>query len=88
MHVSFHSLEEKQREEKRIREANGHKFTPRWFNLSSEITPTPWGELEIYEYNGKYAEHRAKVDDSDSIEEVDIKTIEFNPWQYNDLSAE
>ncbi|THU63850.1 hypothetical protein C4D60_Mb01t20180 [Musa balbisiana] len=82
------SLEEKQREEKRIREANGHKFTPRWFNLSSEITPTPWGELEIYEYNGKYAEHRAKVDDSDSIEEVDIKTIEFNPWQYNDLSAE
>ncbi|CAL9064116.1 oxysterol-binding protein-related protein 3A-like [Musa acuminata AAA Group] len=82
------SLEEKQREEKRIREANGHKFTPRWFNLSSEITPTPWGDLEIYEYNGKYAEHRAKVDDSDSIEEVDSKTIEFNPWQYSDLSAE
>ncbi|KAJ8498239.1 hypothetical protein OPV22_008791 [Ensete ventricosum] len=82
------SLEEKQREEKRIREGNGHKFTPRWFNLSSEITPTPWGDLEIYEYNGKYAEHRAKVDDSDSIEEVDIKTIEFNPWQYSDLSVE
>ncbi|KAM0953335.1 putative oxysterol-binding protein [Dioscorea sansibarensis] len=81
-------LEEQQRAEKRDREANGHKFTPRWFNLSGEITPTPWGDLEVYEYNGKYTEHRAAVDSADVIEEVDINSIEFNPWQYGNVSAE
>ncbi|WOL20352.1 oxysterol-binding protein-related protein 3A-like [Canna indica] len=81
-------LEEKQRAEKRIREANGHQFTPKWFNMTSEITPTPWGDLELYEYNGRYDEHRAKIDSSNSIEEVDIRNIEFNPWQYNDASVE
>ncbi|XP_010910048.1 oxysterol-binding protein-related protein 3A [Elaeis guineensis] len=82
------SLEERQRAEKRNREANGHQFTPRWFNSTDEITPTPWGDVEVYEYNGKYTEHRAIIDDSDSIEEVDIKSIEFNPWQYGNISAE
>lgn len=81
------SLEERQRAEKRNREANGHQFTPRWFNLTDEITPTPWGDLDVYEYNGKYTEHRAIIDNSDSIEEGDIKSIEFNPWQYGNLST-
>ncbi|KAG1339236.1 putative Telomere-binding protein 1 [Cocos nucifera] len=72
------SLEERQRAEKRHREAKGHLFTPRWF----EITPTPWGDLEVYGYNGKYTEHRLKIDGSDSIEKVDITSTEFNPWQY------
>ncbi|CAK9185313.1 unnamed protein product [Ilex paraguariensis] len=82
------SLEERQRAEKRMREAKGHQYTPKWFDLSSEIAPTPWGDLEVYKYNGKYAEHRAAVDNSDSIEEVDIRSTEFNPWHYGNLAAE
>lgn len=67
----------------------GHQFTPRWFNMTGEITPTPWSDLEVYEYNGKYTEHRARIDSSDSIDDdVDIKTIEFNPWQYGDSSTQ
>lgn len=84
----FFSLEERQRAEKRNRAANGHQFTPRWFNMTSEITPTPWDDLEVYEFNGKYTEYRAKIDSSNSADEVDVTTIEFNPWQYGDLSTQ
>ncbi|KAF5199794.1 Oxysterol-binding protein-related protein 3c, partial [Thalictrum thalictroides] len=82
------NLEEKQRAEKRNREAKGHQFTPRWFDMSGEVTPTPWGDLEVYQYNGKYNEHRAAVDSSEGIEEVDIRSIEFNPWQYGNVATE
>ncbi|KAK1264813.1 Oxysterol-binding protein-related protein 3C [Acorus gramineus] len=81
------SLEERQRAEKRNREANKHQFTPRWFNLTDQVKSTPWGEMEIYEYNGKYTEHRAAIDSSDCIEEADAKSIEFNPWQYSHSSV-
>ncbi|KAK1312920.1 Oxysterol-binding protein-related protein 3C [Acorus calamus] len=81
------SLEERQRAEKRNREANEHQFTPRWFDLTDQVKSTPWGELEIYEYNGKYTEHRAVIDNSDCIEEADAKSIEFSPWQYSHLSV-
>lgn len=81
-------MEERQRAERREREVKAHKFTPRWFDMTDEVTPTPWGDLEIYQYNGKYTEHRAVIDSSDSIEEVDVKSIEFNPWQFGNLSAE
>ena len=77
-----------QRAEKRTREAKGQKFTPRWFNMTDEIVPTPWDTLEVYEYNGKYTEHRAIADSSDSDVEVDVTSIEFNPWQYGNVSAE
>uniref|UniRef100_A0A1D1Y8X1 Oxysterol-binding protein-related protein 3A n=1 Tax=Anthurium amnicola TaxID=1678845 RepID=A0A1D1Y8X1_9ARAE len=80
-------LEERQRAEKRNRESSSHQFTSRWFDLTDEVTPTPWGDMEVYQYNGKYTAHRAAVDGSDTIEEVDIKSTEFNPWQYADLSA-
>ncbi|KAE8666700.1 Oxysterol-binding protein-related protein 3C [Hibiscus syriacus] len=81
-------LEERQRAEKRTRDAKGHQFTPRWFDLTDEVSATPWGDLEIYRYNDKYNEHRVAVDSSDSIDEVDIASIEFNPWQYGNLSTE
>lgn len=82
-------MEERQRTEKRQREAKGDRFVPRWFDLTEEVTPTPWGELEVYQYNGTYSEHRAAIDASGSIDEVDVKSIiEFNPWQYDNLSAE
>ncbi|KAF3784749.1 Oxysterol-binding protein-related protein 3A [Nymphaea thermarum] len=81
------SLEDRQRAEKRKREANGDKFTPNWFNVTGEVTQTPWGDLEIYEYNGKYTEHRAAVENSSSTVEVDVKSIDFNPWQYDSLCA-
>ncbi|KAK1272098.1 Oxysterol-binding protein-related protein 3C [Acorus gramineus] len=82
------SLEERQRAEKRNREAKGDQFTPKWFDLTGEVKTTPWGELEIYEYNRKYSEHRAMINGSDCIEEADIKSIEFDPWQYGNPSVE
>lgn len=81
------SLEERQRAEKRNREAKGHKFTPRWFDLTSEVTPTPWGELEVYQYNGKYDKHRAEAGGLENDDMTEVKSTEFNPWQYEDLSA-
>ncbi|GMH23075.1 hypothetical protein Nepgr_024918 [Nepenthes gracilis] len=76
------SLEERQRNEKRTREAEGHPFTPRWFGLTGEVTPTPWGDLEIYSYNGKYTQHRASVDNASDAREHDNESVEFNPWQF------
>ncbi|XP_050211403.1 oxysterol-binding protein-related protein 3B-like [Mercurialis annua] len=81
------SLEERQRAEKRSREAKGQQFVPRWFDQTNEIHPTPWGNLEVYQYNGKYSEHRAAIDSSDSIEEIHFGSIEFNPWQYDNVAA-
>ena len=37
---------------------------------------------------GKYTEHRAAADNSGSIDDVDVKSIEFNPWQYGNLVTE
>ncbi|XP_052175659.1 oxysterol-binding protein-related protein 3C-like [Diospyros lotus] len=83
------SLEERQRAEKRMRETRGEQFTPRWFDPSTEIATTPWGDLDIYEYNGKYEEYRAATSSSsDSIQQTDFSSTEFNPWQYPDLAAE
>ncbi|KAI4354503.1 hypothetical protein L6164_003357 [Bauhinia variegata] len=81
------SLEERQRAEKRNREAKGHKFSPRWFDQTDEVAATPWGDLEVYQYNGKYAAHRQAIDSSDSIDNAD-NTTEFNPWQYDNVNAE
>lgn len=81
------SLEERQRAEKKNREEKGHEFTPRWFDKTDEICPTTWDDLQVYQYNGKYTEHRAAIDDSDSVEAIDVKSIEFNPWQYENLAA-
>ncbi|GAB2274390.1 Oxysterol-binding protein- protein 3C [Dionaea muscipula] len=84
------SLEERQRAEKRTRESKGETFTPRWFDMTDEVASTPWGDLEIYQYNGKYDdEHRHRgggggggvIDNSDGI--IDVGMKEFNPWQYN-----
>ncbi|CAO2820298.1 unnamed protein product [Amaranthus hypochondriacus] len=81
-------LEERQRAEKRTREAKGQQFTPRWFDCSGEITTTPWGDLEVYNYNKKYTEYRESVKNNDSIQQIDIQTTEFNPWQYGNVSEE
>ncbi|TKY67358.1 Oxysterol-binding protein-related protein 3C [Spatholobus suberectus] len=72
------SLEESQHAEKRTRKEKGHNFTPRWFDLTEEVAQTPWGDLEIYQYN----------DNSGSIDDVDVKSTEFNPWQYGNLAME
>lgn len=80
------SLEERQRAEKRTREAKGDCFTPKWFDPTDEVTTTPWGELEIYSYNGKYTQHRNEIDSSSAIDTEDPKSIEFCPWQYVEVS--
>ncbi|KAI3835765.1 hypothetical protein MKW92_025113 [Papaver armeniacum] len=82
------SLEEKQRAEKRNRDAKGHKFTPRWFEMSEEVATTPWGDLEVYRFNGKYNEHREAADISDDTNIIDIESTEFNPWQYGNVTTE
>jgi hypothetical protein len=78
-------LEERQRSEKRHREEKQVEFKPRWFDLTEEVTSTPWGDLEVYKYNGKYTEHRKLLDNSDTdktnIEQ--LKSIMFNPWQFD-----
>ena len=55
----------------------------RWFDLTEESTSRPWGDLEICQFNGKYNEHWAAIDTSggSSTNEVDVRSIEFNPWQ-------
>ncbi|VAI07256.1 unnamed protein product [Triticum turgidum subsp. durum] len=82
-------LEEQQRAEKKIRDTKGEQFTPKWFKMTEDISPTPWGDLEVYEYNGRYAEHRAAIDSSSAVaEETDVSSIEFNPWQYGDSPSQ
>jgi hypothetical protein len=79
------SLEERQRVEKKMRESKQEEFSPRWFKLSGDVAPTPWGDLEIYEYNGKYDEHRkeAEADAAGKLVDVEqLKSIPFSPWQF------
>ncbi|KAI3800869.1 hypothetical protein L1987_28968 [Smallanthus sonchifolius] len=78
-------LEEKQRDEKRTRESKGQKFVPRWFDITEEISTTPWGDLEIYKYNGKYSNHRDAVGNANT-NDVDVTKMEFNPWQYGNVA--
>ncbi|KAK4408804.1 Oxysterol-binding protein-related protein 3C [Sesamum angolense] len=79
-------LEERQRAEKRNREAKGDQFNPKWFDQTEEVVPTPWGDLELYRFNGKYIDHRNSIDSSDAVDTGDVQSIEFCPWQYANLS--
>lgn len=81
------SIEARQRNEQKRREANADKFLPKWFDLSDEVKATPWGDVRAYKYNGKYDEHRAAIDTS-TDKDVDIQPTEFNPWQYSDTKIE
>lgn len=78
------NLEERQRAEKRMREAKKESFSPRWFNLTGDIAPTPWGDVEIYEYNGKYDELRKQeqAQAGKPVDEEALKSIPFKPWQF------
>lgn len=78
--VVFDRLEERQRAEKRTRESKKDEFKPKWFELTDEMATTPWGELEVYRYNGKYEQYRAGVGSSDKSSQ------EFDPWQYHEDS--
>lgn len=74
-----YSIEARQRNEQKRREANADKFVPKWFDLSDEVKATPWGDVRSYKYNGNYDEHRAAIDTS-TDKDVDIQPTEFNPW--------
>lgn len=69
-----------------MRELKNQEFVPKWFDQTDQVAPTPWGDLEIYEYNGKYNEHRAAVDSSGTVEEVNFNATEFNPWQFGNVA--
>ncbi len=58
-----------------MREGKHEEFTPRWFRMTKDISPTPWGDLEIYEYNGKYTAHRQAIDSANSGKEIDIEEL-------------
>uniref|UniRef100_A0A7N0UJU2 Oxysterol-binding protein n=1 Tax=Kalanchoe fedtschenkoi TaxID=63787 RepID=A0A7N0UJU2_KALFE len=82
-------LEEMQRAEKRTREADGQPFKPRWFDLTDEVVPTPWGDLEVYRYSSRYSQHRAVDGSQDAASEnEDVETTEFNPWQFGLSSSD
>lgn len=86
MHSLFglvHRLEEKQRAEKKQRERLNQEFTPKWFRITEDTVTTPWGDLEIYEFNGKYMQHRAQSDVNMQEHDADLKNLEFNPWQFS-----
>ncbi|KAG0607356.1 hypothetical protein M758_8G021900 [Ceratodon purpureus] len=74
-------LEERQRAEKKLREARKQEFIPRWFKMSGDIAPTPWGDLEVYEYNGKYGKHLESIPAVQTVDVEDPKCIAFDPWQ-------
>ncbi|RZC91583.1 hypothetical protein C5167_027646 [Papaver somniferum] len=76
-------LEVRQRKERKRREANIDKYTPKWFDLTGEAVITPYGDTQVYKYNGKYDEHRETVNSLNiSADEVDGQPTEFDPWQY------
>ncbi|KAJ4893205.1 Oxysterol-binding protein-related protein 3B [Raphanus sativus] len=62
------------------------RLRPDRYALEMEVTPTPWGDLEVYQFNGKYSEHREAADSSEDNTD-DPKSITFNPWQFQDLST-
>ncbi|CAF2334543.1 BnaA10g12440D [Brassica napus] len=81
-------LEERQRAENRTRETKNQKFTPRWFDLTDEITSTPWGDIGIYQYNGKYTDTEIQQRARAVPPMKWTSSIEFNPWQYGNVSTE
>ena len=59
--------------------------------MVQDIAPTFWGDLEISEYNGKYDEHRKKVQAkaAGKLEDVEeLKSISFNLWQFQNLEGQ
>jgi hypothetical protein len=77
-------LEERQRAETKLREAKKQERTPRWFNRSSEIAPTPWGDVEVYEYNGKYPKHLKSILPGATVDVEQLKSVTFDPWQFGE----
>eukprot|EP00245_Coleochaete_scutata_P008860 TRINITY_DN2796_c0_g1_i1.p1 TRINITY_DN2796_c0_g1~~TRINITY_DN2796_c0_g1_i1.p1 ORF type:complete len:454 (-),score=96.13 TRINITY_DN2796_c0_g1_i1:738-2099(-) len=80
-------LEEKQRAEKRLREAKKEPWAPRWFRNTGEVSETPWGPLEIYEFTSSYREHREQVETTADGPADDRTRVEFDPWQFRDDAA-
>ena len=75
-------LEERQRAETKLREAKGQESTPRWFKMSGDVAPTPWGDVEVYEYNGKYPKHMESTPPDVAVDVEQLKSITFDPWQF------
>ncbi|XP_024403561.1 oxysterol-binding protein-related protein 3A [Physcomitrium patens] len=75
-------LEERQRAEKKLREQKRQEFVPRWFKMSGEIAPTPWGELEVYEFNGKYHKRVESSPAGHTVNVDQFRSMAFDPWQF------
>eukprot|EP00270_Netrium_digitus_P002669 TRINITY_DN1302_c0_g1_i3.p1 TRINITY_DN1302_c0_g1~~TRINITY_DN1302_c0_g1_i3.p1 ORF type:complete len:478 (+),score=107.77 TRINITY_DN1302_c0_g1_i3:23-1435(+) len=81
-------LEERQRAEKREREARADKFTPRWFKPTGEVVETPWGPLEAFEFTGTYIERSGNQKGAAPANVGDGQTADFHPWQYENLKVD
>ncbi|KAI3996303.1 hypothetical protein MKX01_026771 [Papaver californicum] len=58
------------------------RYSPEWFNRTDEIVTTQWGELEVYQFNGKYNERRALLNSSSEDSGAsNVRATEFHPWQ-------
>ncbi|KAI3871386.1 hypothetical protein MKW98_024555 [Papaver atlanticum] len=73
-------LEERQKAEKKRRKASGVKYSPKWFDRTEEVVATQWGDLEVYQFNGKYTERRELLNNSNCGASNGRET-EFHPWQ-------
>eukprot|EP00897_Mesotaenium_endlicherianum_P002073 jgi/Mesen1/1894/ME000143S00948 len=76
-------LEERQRAEKKEREAKGLPFVPRWFEMSGEVAHTPWAELEVLKFKeSDFKQHRDVVE-KNAPPPADPDSLEFSPWQFD-----
>eukprot|EP00243_Klebsormidium_subtile_P003389 TRINITY_DN16775_c0_g1_i1.p1 TRINITY_DN16775_c0_g1~~TRINITY_DN16775_c0_g1_i1.p1 ORF type:complete len:536 (-),score=173.66 TRINITY_DN16775_c0_g1_i1:232-1839(-) len=78
-------LEERQRYERREREARGEEWTPRWFRPTGEAACE--GELPIFEFTGAYSERVAAIKsgqlkDGIVLTEEEDPSDKYSPWQY------
>eukprot|EP00238_Polyblepharides_amylifera_P012837 CAMPEP_0196595110 /NCGR_PEP_ID=MMETSP1081-20130531/80207_1 /TAXON_ID=36882 /ORGANISM="Pyramimonas amylifera, Strain CCMP720" /LENGTH=451 /DNA_ID=CAMNT_0041919573 /DNA_START=149 /DNA_END=1501 /DNA_ORIENTATION=- len=77
-----HEVEEKQRAERKQREAKGDKWTPRWFKSVERSTDADLyedvkefeEEIQTWKFTGAYAERSKTMSESAPV------TEEFNPW--------
>ena len=84
--VADFRLEERQRAEKKLREVEKAPFVPKWFKPAGEVVETPWGSMDLFEFNGDYKEKRSQLDKA-ADEAADPSSTNFSPWQFESSSV-
>lgn len=80
-----HALEERQRAERRRRDAAGEAWAPRWFRVAAGADNLEEVDTDVYEYTGAYDQQRAAAASQRAGEgEREHDEPEFSPWQFAD----